>query len=553
MAMTLPLPRKLGAAALCVLLSTCSGGGKSDVHTDYDPLAVAETRGLRLDNRDAHVPPQCYTKTDGASNPCWSCHTAVNGLNFADDARLQETYAFTDEGQTNHWTNLFVDRGAKIAAISDEVALTYIRQDNYTPLLSAIKNSRNYRGWRPDIDLMRGFDAEGFAVDGSWWRAYRYKPFLGTFWPTNGSTDDVIIRLPAAFRTGADGKPSREIYKINLAILEATMGAGDNIAAADIVRGIEPVSETIAGLDLDGNGRIEGRATRMHGLPARYVTYDEHGNATQLAVRRWQYPLGTEFLHTVRYLDPDAPDFMSARVKEVRYMVKLMAFSDALLKTRYAAEAQEERKGLRPTYGGTPARGLHNNFGWQLNAFIEDEQGRLRVQTYEEHHFCMGCHTGLGVTVDQTFSFARKAPGAAGWGHQALTGLQDTAQTAQAEPEVKTYLHRVGAGDEFRANTEMLRRFFPAGVLDTATVQRAAPGGPDDLAKLLLPSRQRALALDKAYMSLVSEQRFERGRDAVISPPANVHQHIDKDSDTGLKAGVGVFNDGRLWLQWPSP
>jgi hypothetical protein len=55
--------------------------------------------------------------------------------------------------------------------------------------------------------------------------------------------------------------------------------------------------------------------------------------------------------------------------------------------------------------------GLLNDFGWQLQGFIEDAEGRLRLQTQEEHLFCMGCHSNIGVTVDQTFSFPRKVPG----------------------------------------------------------------------------------------------------------------------------------------------
>ncbi len=36
----------------------------------------------------------------------------------------------------------------------------------------------------------------------------------------------------------------------------------------------------------------------------------------------------------------------------------------------------------------------------------------------------MGCHCPIGVTVDTTFALARKVPGATGWRHQDLRGLQ---------------------------------------------------------------------------------------------------------------------------------
>ena len=116
-----------------------------------------------------------------------------------------------------------------------------------------------------------------------------------------------------------------------------------------------------------------------------------------------------------------------------------------------------------------------NDFGWQLQGFIEDARGRLRVQTEEETRFCMGCHSTIGVTVDQTFSFARKVPGTAGWRHQDLRGILDVPQAGHPEPEILTYFKRVGGGDGFRANTEILDRFFPTGALAVDKVLRAAP------------------------------------------------------------------------------
>ena len=51
---------------------------------------------------------------------------------------------------------------------------------------------------------MFDFDDEGFdhAPDGTptGWRAFAYMPLPSTFWPANGSTDDVLIRLPEAYR-----------------------------------------------------------------------------------------------------------------------------------------------------------------------------------------------------------------------------------------------------------------------------------------------------------------------------------------------------------------
>ena len=64
-----------------------------------------------------------------------------------------------------------------------------------------------------------------------------------------------------------------------------------------------------------------------------------------------------------------------------------------------------------------------------------------------------------------------------------------------------------------------------------------------------MPTRARALALDKAYLALVREQRFELGRDALLGPPANVHARITNGS-TELADRRMVFDDGVLWLAW---
>lgn len=200
-------------------------------------------------------------------------------------------------------------------------------------------------------------------------------------------------------------------------------------------------------------------------------------------------------------------------------------------------------------YAGTPDVGLLNDFGWQLQGFIEDAEGRLRVQTMEEHLYCMGCHGNVGVTVDQTFAFVRKVPGREGWRYQDLRGMKDVPQRGNVDPEVLTYFQRVKGGDEFRANEEILTRFFPGGALDEATVRRAAKGGDKDLAFLVSPSRERALALDKAYLALVREQSFIKGRDTLLAPPGNVHQTLENGS-TGLEDAGRTYTDGRLHLDW---
>jgi len=531
------------AAASFAVACVAAAVAESD---SYDPLADATASLGKTTNPWAGVPPMCYTKTDGVSNPCWTCHTSVVTPNDLGDWKLQQEYAFGKAALTNAWSNLFADRTKQAAAISDADVLAYVRQDNYAPLVAALRNRAGYPGYVPDLDFAKGFDDEGFAKDGSGWRAVRYKPFPGTFWPTNGSADDTMIRLPAAFRVDAAGKPSREVYKLNLAVVEASMCADPYLRDEDLVRDVEPVDETAAGVDLDKSGSL-GRATRVVGMPARYV-----GGAADVPARRRLYPAGTEFLHTVRYLDPDSPALASARMKEVRYAKKLKDLSPQQLVPIYKAAKDDDNPNVEPvppTYEGSALEGFVNDFGWRYQAFIEDARGRLRLQTHEEHQFCMGCHSDAGVTADQSFAFPRKLPGADGWKPQDLRGMKDAPQVHHAEPEVLTYFRRVRGGDELRGNDELIARFFKQGEVNDAEVLRAAPGGDRDLAWLLAPSRDRAIALDKAYLVTVRDQSFAKGRDAAVAPAKNVWPTIT-EKGTGLDKAGRVYKDGRLHLDW---
>ncbi|MEM7016207.1 MAG: hypothetical protein AAF512_02570 [Pseudomonadota bacterium] len=512
---------------------------ESNAAKSYDPLALARASIGKTVNLEAVVPSQCYTKTEGVSNPCWTCHTIGAHPNYQVGLDLQEEYSFSDFALTNRWSNLFIDHSAITSTISEEDVLSYIREDNYKPLYDNLEGRTDYIGWKPDLDFALGFDKEGFAKDGSNWRAIRYKPFLGTFWPTNGNTDDVMIRLPTKFRE------SRELYKINLSILEAAMTCQPNVSKkTSCRRDVEPLNETIAGIDLNGDGKIGGTITQIKGLPGNYV-----GSASDEEVRRYVYPQETEFLHTVRYVDPDSPTLMSTRMKEVRYSRKVQNLGQWALVYNYERELEDKDEGLLPIFTGSPMIGLQNDFGWLLQGFIEDQHGRLRLQTEEENRFCMGCHSAIGVTADQTFTLSRKVPGLAGWRHQDLRGIPDVPQAKQEKPEILTYFERVKGGDEFRANTEILKRFFPNGKLDEESVRRAAPGGDKDMTFLVAPSRERAIALNRAYMALVRTQSFDQGRDTILSPPDNVHPFIE-NGDTDLAEAGKVFPDGSLWLKW---
>jgi hypothetical protein len=461
-------------------------------------------------NPDPTVPPQCYTVTDGKYNPCWVCHTVANARNSIDDLRLQRKYSFASGLKINHWNNLFLDRTKPVAQISDAEILRYVRQDNYSSFLTMRKSVARPEQPVPDLNLSQGFDAQGFAKDGSGWRAFRYKPFPGAFWPTNGSTDDVFIRLPTKFREDETGRPSQAVYRKNLAILETMVSELNSVTSR---------------------------------RPHHYA-----GAAARVPAIEFDYPIGTEFLHTVRYLDPRDPNFMAKRMKEVRYAVKKYRLDPIIMKYRYGKEAAEE-KSQNITKPDSPLeKGINNGFGWHYIAFIEGSDGKLRTQTRVEHEFCLGCHSGIGVTVDQSFSFPRKVPGARGWGYQDLRGMPDAPQNGSVIPEIALYFARAGGGDEFRSNQEILANFFRDGALDVQRLCRAY-AATGDIRSLVLPSARRALELDKAYLVIVRQQSFLAGRDATLEISDNVHREVRRES-TGLEITNKVYADGRLWLNW---
>ncbi len=173
---------------------------------------------------------------------------------------------------------------------------------------------------------------------------------------------------------------------------------------------------------------------------------------------------------------------------------------------------------------------MDNGFGWMVLGFIEKEDGSLRPQSNQEQRFCMGCHTTVGTTIDQTFAFPRKVTGAEGWGYINIKGMRDAPAINQDEGEIAQYLRLVGGGNEFRENDEMQARWFNEdGSLKRDKVADA------DVYELITPSRERALALNKAYKLIVEEQSYLYGRDATLKPAENVYRHINPDEVTPLK------------------
>ncbi len=490
-----------------------------------------------LYNAEAVVPPQCYTRTEAKANPCYVCHQdqIPERENKMNDRDLQAAYSFSDVGMTNHWKNLFEDKQSRIAAISDEEIQSYVNQDNYSELAGRLKE-KGFKGYIPDLQNLQlgaeAFDAEGFAKDGSHWVAFNYKPFPSTFWPTNGATDDVMIRLAAPFRTGKDGQYSRDVYKANLAILEAAIKGVTSISSL-------PIDERLTGRDLDGDGQMmishTVNAQTAWAGAAEGTFFDTH-----------LYPAGTEFLHTVRYLgvDKDGRIGVSTRMKEVRYMWKVQPYGKSMYARKYQLEANEKEAGNLPGYTSIQQHGLDNGNGWAIQGFIEDRKGRLRFLTHEENFSCMGCHNSVGSSIDKTFSFPRKLDGAKGWGYIDLQGMADAPNKGETVGEIELYLTRAEGGSEFRNNEEMAARWFnPDG-----TIAKEKIAAAKDVYDLITPSPARAMSLNKAYRTIVEDQDYIFGKDAVLTPPSNVYDKIDNLTAPTLPADRTY--DYNILLDW---
>ncbi|MCK5831048.1 MAG: hypothetical protein KAH20_12190 [Methylococcales bacterium] len=559
--------RKIFETAFIVTLvfTTKIGASKTLANTKNQSLPSVDIITRSLHNKTAYIPPQCYTKTEDKQgnlhNPCFSCHTQAKRPNFINDSNLQQTYRFTDTARKNPWHNLFKDRSQAVAQISDESMIQYIRKSNYFDEQGLIKltkklnhvpknwdydHNRYWDGFTPDVWF--NFDSEGFDHDPegklTGWRAFGYYPYLGTFWPTNGSTDDVMIRLAPAFRTNSKGKNDLAVYKVNLAIIESMLKEQDIT--------IDPVDEAnFDHVDLDKNGEI-GIATKIHydwaPVKQRFMWYVGQANIDQKAgklhLAAGLYPEGTEFLHTVRYIDVDEQgnNHLSSRMKEVRYARKRFWVNYSKLKEKALTEMKEKNdfpNRLR-TIRGNAEVGISNGQGWAYAAFIEDAFGELRPQNYEELVFCAGCHSGIGSTKDGIFSFQRKLPITShqqGWFHWSQFDLKNIVEPRRQDGnyEYSHYLQQNKSANEFRNNREVQDKFFDQNnKIKPAMLNQLHK----DISLLLYASEKRALQLNKSYRVIVQEQSFTEGRDATIIPSKNIHKEVEQDQSTGIKEPI---------------
>ena len=510
-------------------------------------------------SRGAYVTSMCYTKTydddtGKTYNPCYSCHTKGILPNYYNDTNLQFEYNFPKELTTNPYSNLFKDKTADIAAISDTSILKYIRQSNYFDPRGKIelaeKLPQNWAGYRPDCYF--NFDQEGFdkSPEGqiTGWRAFRYYPFLGTFWPSNGSTDDVLIRLDKRFAINNNGQFDLSFYKLNLSIVEALIKQKDIPLS-------QAINEQDYGVDLNHNGHLD-KAKIISAKIQSYVGQAKKDLANEkIHLALGLFPENTEFLHSVRYLDwDDAQEHikLSARMKELRYAKKIGWSSYSQINRMAKSElweidALDSTKAQLVTFRGNYEHGLNNPNSWVYQGFIEDKKGDLRPQTHEETIACMGCHSHLGATTDSVFAFPRKFTGIApnqqdyGWNHWSQKGL-----IAIAEPKVSYkdygeqyeysfYLQNNHSGNEFRDNQEVIHKFFNKdGTANKSSFKQLH----QDISILLFPSKQRALKLNKAYKTIVDKQSYIFGRDANATVVKNVYKTIKDKQLTGITQGI---------------
>ena len=392
---------------------------------------------ITFSNPYAHIPAQCHIETSrGTQNACLFCHTngvyrAGLGNNFPQAGaeprlgNLQLEYSFTPinpftpSPSRNPWENTLTPEKLREAVAMlglDPQAWdmeAYIREDNWRAAFA--QRPGDPRDWDGGIEtpfrLFPGLDPadlpadsdgfvrsntprNGFFQDsaGRWmtgWRAINFMPY-GIFTPMTGSVSGIYLRLPKPFMQREDGNFDLNVYAWNLDLLE--------------------------------------RAIQDRLRPEDGAVYQ--GAARTVAIERGLYPAGTEIAHPLHYVDVAAdggdsaispyPGTRARRVKEVRYMYKWKAFSP----TAFRPGVKEEGA---PVYGNDAQGWVDNGVGWFLAGYIEDKNGALRPQTREELTQCIGCHSGVvstefpvftsgvGNTVDSTWSLPRKFPGELGW------------------------------------------------------------------------------------------------------------------------------------------
>lgn len=508
-----------------------------------------------INTRGSYITSMCYTKTmdettNTVFNPCYSCHTKGKIPNYYNDTNLQMEYNFPAEVMKNPFINLFKDRSTKVASMADSAILAYVRESNYLnhegEILPAHELPIEWKGYRPDCYFQ--FDEDGFDKDpkGKYtgWRAFRYYPFLGTFWPTNGSTDDVLIRLDPIFTQDENNTFDKEIYMLNLTIVESLIKEKELLLPFAI-------DEKVYGIDLNSNGVLDTTLSVSPMIESYVGLAKLYLREEKIHLARGLFPENTEFLHSVRYIDWDDEKeqiSISARMKELRYAKKYTWKRYGEIERAAQSEfleslALDSSEATMALFKGNYEEGLRNEIGWVYQGFVENKSGKLRPQTHEETISCMGCHSHLGATTDSTFAFARKFEGVNkdnndyGWNHWSQKGLNGLTEPMVEyknignQYEYSFYLQNNHSANEFRNNDEVQTLFFD----DNGSIKQDMINLlHEDITVLLFPSKERALDLNKGYKTIVEEQSYIFGRDTHIEPMKNVYTEIKEGQLTEI-------------------
>ena len=308
------------------------------------------------------------------------------------------------------------------------------------------------------------------------------------------------------------------------------------------------------------------------------------GAARTVALERGLYPVGTEIAHPLHYVDVVAdgrdltispyPGTRARRVKEVRYMYKWKAFSP----TAFRPGVKEEGA---PVYGSDTQGWVDNGAGWFLAGYIEDNNGALRPQSREELAQCIGCHggivntefptftSGVGNTVDSTWSLPRKFSGELGWREMDYlrylvkadaapdqtpgnAHLGDPLNRGLNKGEFRHFLDNVVGVSLYGDMPAAIERFLSAAIQPTNGYAAAWPvlntAGAAELqqsqalrqkllreltargghltadgairGELLYPPKADALAAARRYRQVVVTQRYIKGKDVFAETPA---------------------------------
>ena len=194
---------------------------------------------------------------------------------------------------------------------------------------------------------------------------------------------------------------------------------------------------------------------------------------------------------------------------------------------RPPADLRRQRRDRHRQRRRLAAAGLHRG----------PRRATLRPQSFEETVFCVGCHGGIGATDDFDLRLPAQARPAGG----RLVPLVAARARRRPRPGRR---RRVAATTQRYLMRERRRRRVPRQPRDHQRVlrrrRRGEAGRPgeaerSDVASLLYPSRRRALDLDKAYRTIVIDQDFVRGRDALPTPAENVYREVEGDQPTGIE------------------